>query len=844
MTRQLIIYALIAGLLVLLGLMGAKLPRDLRALSTAETDNTQWTIVQAETEFANLSAALAQEESRAVPDSDALRLRTDIALSRLGLIREGRNRGLWAGNEDATRILAMLDDFAGDAVAIVDRPGALTIEDVGRLREITDAARPDVRRLAVLGLTLGAAAEEARREAFAQQLRRIGAVAMVLLTSLTAALLFLDRVLVGMRRKDAEIRATTERLAATVAASLDGIIIADGSGTIVDYNAAAARIFGWNRDEILGCKLEHTIVPHDKRAAHATGMARYLATGTRHVIDGGRMEMTAMRKTGEEFPVELNITSARRDGSELFIAYLRDISQRKINERELIDARDRAESADRAKSQFLTVMSHEMRTPLNGILGVLDLLKTTALDKTQERFVEVAAASGEILLENVNEALDITRIESGVMSLSPTVFPLRATVFRVADVLRTLALEKGLTLVVDFDPSMDRLFHADGGRINQILTNLIGNAIKFTETGGITLEVRGIHGPDETVATFAVHDTGPGIPADRLEDIFADFIALARSGGRQTRGDGLGLSISRKVARLMGGDLKAESISGAGSLFTLTVPLERVRPEEPDGAPKQPPVSVAVSASVSPKRVLIVEDNAINRSVLREMLAKFGHDVWEAEDGQEGVATAEESRFDLIIMDISMPVMDGIEATRRIRAGGGPNTATYILGLTAHGREEYRVKATEAGMDGFCTKPLRLPVLRATLAGIGAPDEEAVPGSGTLAIDVIGDLRQTLGDAMTRATVDRFFAELDASLPMLREVSPGDADPAISETLHKLRGAAGMLGLQSVEQAIDRVSAACKTTDRDAFEAALDEIGPVAASASEAVVRALGCPKG
>lgn len=241
-------------------------------------------------------------------------------------------------------------------------------------------------------------------------------------------------------------------------------------------------------------------------------MDRYLATHDPHVLDAGRVELSALRKSGEECPVELNITSVQSATGELFIAYLRDISVRKINEQKLIDARDKAEAMDRAKSQFLAVMSHEMRTPLNGILGVLDLMRQTKLNKKQERYARIASASGEILLEHVNEALDITRIELGSMQFLPQSFEMGSAVESIVDVLTPLAQEKNLTVTLDVEAGMGRVFEGDSGRIGQILTNLIGNAIKITDDGAIGVKVGGIHTANHTNATITVFDTGRGIP--------------------------------------------------------------------------------------------------------------------------------------------------------------------------------------------------------------------------------------------------------------------------------------------------------------------------------------------
>lgn len=785
-------------LVLLLVLLGSNLLRELRSLSTADADNLQWTILQVETEVANLGTVLSEAAAAHTPDADTVRLRADIALSRLLIIGRGEARDLFP--EESARLWDRVNDYENAVIGVLDADPDLTRDDVLTLRDLTRNIRPDMRELVLMGLEAGTRRAEARRDRFAQQLALTGAIAIAVILSLSAVLIFLDRLLARADARDAELLASSARLGSTVEASLDGIVTANEAGEIVGFNTSAERIFGWNRDEILGRKMDKTIIPHQHRVAHAAGMERYLATHDAHVVDAGRVELSALRKSGEEFPVELNITSVQSAEGELFIAYLRDISVRKMNEQKLIDARDRAEAMDRAKSQFLAVMSHEMRTPLNGILGVLDLIRQTKLTQQQDRYARVASASGEILLEHVNEALDITRIELGSMELSPHPFEMRATVQGIVDVLAPLAQEKDLALSLSFDPGLDRIFDGDGGRIGQILTNLIGNAIKFTDAGRIEVTVDGIHGAEHTDAAITVADTGRGIPADRLEDVFEDFVALTRSEGRQVRGDGLGLSISRKVARLMGGDLTLQSSEGAGSTFTLRVPLERARVR--DAETTEPVVDLPGFQGARPQSILIVEDNAINRSVLRDMLERLGQRVVEAADGLQGLKQAQSQPFDLIIMDLSMPVMDGIEAVRRIRESDGPNQETRILGLTAHGREEYRTRAIDSGMDEFFTKPIRFSALRDLV-------EAPLPDAGVSALEepTIDELVAVLGVEKAKSTVESFFGEADAAIDTLN-ASKSDA----SSILHKLRGGAALLGLKTLVAQID-------ATDRQAIDA-------------------------
>lgn len=791
---------IVPALVLLLTLLGTNLLRELRILSTAEVDNQQWTILQVETEAANFAVVLSDAALQDVPDQEEVRLRADIALSRLLIIGRGEARDLFG--PDADELFAQIIAYETALIDILDADPELDRADIAALRDLTRDVRPDLRQLVLLGLEAGTERAQARRARFARQLTWTVALAIALIIGLTALLVILDRILRRAQRYDAKLEASTARLASTIEASLDAIVTANEAGEIVEFNSSAERIFGWSRADVLGAKMDDTIIPHQHRHAHAAGMERYLATHEPHVLDAGRVELSGLRKSGEEFPIELSITSVATEDGELFIAYLRDISVRKTNEQKLIDARDRAETMDRAKSQFLAVMSHEMRTPLNGILGVLDLLRQTRLNKQQDRYARVASASGEILLEHVNEALDITRIEMGSMQLSRYPFELRGIIENVTDVLTPLAQEKDLGLLLEFDPGMDLTFDGDGGRIGQILTNLIGNAIKFTVHGTISIVVTGIHSSDQTNMTASVSDSGHGIPADKLEDIFEDFVALAHSEGRQVRGDGLGLSISRKIARLMGGDLTVQSRLEHGSTFTLRIPLDRRLDADVEKGLDDTPRKTHSKVGVA-KNILIVEDNAINRSVLRDMLERLGQNVTEAADGLQGLRAAQKRAYDLIIMDISMPVMDGIEAVRRIRSENGPNATVRILGLTAHGREEYRDRARQAGMDGFFTKPIRLAALRDVIeqGGENTPSPQAKPDGG-VDVAVFNDLLSVLGPHKARATAETFFVETKAALDRL---SSNGVDTAAE--LHKMRGGAALLGLSGLMARIDQTDA-------------------------------------
>ena len=780
--------AAFAALLFAVILMAANLLTQLRTLSTDSSDNMRWSITQLDTEFANLSALLSRNLTD--PESVPVRLRADIALSRLNIVRSGRTAELFAEDPSAQLMIAEINAFADAAVVILDDPDGLGQQDLRELRDLTEGIRPTIRRLALLGVRLGSENASERRAEFARQLSWTGGTALALMLAMGVLLLILDRLLQRARERDAELLESSKQLQTTISAAQDGILQVDHTGRIINANHAAAALFGWRADEVIGQPLEATIFPDTLQTHFKMERERFDIDGMSDFVDAGLIETSARRAKGEEFPLEISLTSVTEGGDIRYIAYLRDISERKINEQRLIDARDRAESTDRAKSRFLAVMSHEMRTPLNGVLGVLDLLKTTRLSKQQTRYVEIATASGEVLLEHVNEALDVTRAETDSLMLSPHDFDLGEMIEGVVNVLAPLAEEKALRLTHELEPSVRGWFHGDGNRIRQIVTNLIGNAIKFTNEGGISVTAECINAPQETMLTLSVTDSGPGISAEMHERVFDDFVAGAQSGGRQSRGDGLGLAISRRIARQMGGELTLCSEAKHGATFRLTVPLLRSK------APviSEMPSVASIGAPDQPRRVLVVEDNSINRKVLTDMLHQLGHTVTEAVNGKDGLEKADAEPFDIIFMDISMPVMDGIEATRRLRQESGPNRKTRVIGLTAHGGQEYRSIASEAGMDAFYSKPIRLAVLRQLMHSADSIQNTADPRTPA----ALDELKEALGAARVQESITQFFEEVDAFIAAAQE-KDGKGQQELAELAHRNKGAAALFGFDAIE---------------------------------------------
>ena len=383
-------------------------------------------------------------------------------------------------------------------------------------------------------------------------------------------------------------------------------------------------------------------------------------------------------------------------------------------------SRRAAEAATRVKSEFLAVMSHEIRTPLNAVLGAAELLDGTELSPEQRRFVGVLRQGGTLLMQVLNDVLDFSKIEAGRLSIEPTDVDLHGLVERCAAFWRTPVGEAGLALQVAIDPAVPRRVMLDPTRTEQILFNLISNAVKFTERGAIILALdlgRPAEGAIPAEIVLSVADTGIGMSPDVLQRLFAPFEQADGSITRRFGGTGLGLAISQKLARMMGGSIAVESAERNGSTFRLTLPValaaepasEAPEPAEPSAAPSGPPL-----------RVLVAEDNDANRIIIDHFLRVIGADVTFVVNGAEAVDVLQAQPFEVVLMDVRMPVMDGMEATRRVRASGGPNVGTPILALTADVMDGQRDACVRAGMTGHIAKPIDARLLLSSVMAAGA----------------------------------------------------------------------------------------------------------------------------
>ena len=397
--------------------------------------------------------------------------------------------------------------------------------------------------------------------------------------------------------------------------------------------------------------------------------------------------------------------------------------------RGLSAARHAAQAATAAKSAFLATMSHEIRTPMNGVIGSVSLLAQSPLSADQKRLVETIDSCGTALLALIDDVLDISRIDSGRVELEDRPFDPRALAGSAADILALPARDRGIDLQVQVAPEVPAMLHGDGARLRQVVVNLLSNAVKFTDQGGVALrlEVAG------EKLRLSVQDTGIGISQQAQANLFDDFTQADASISRRFGGTGLGLAICRRLVNAMGGTIGVDSSPGQGSLFHVTLPLRPAAP--PPAAPppaavepqRAAPVAQAAApaappppAAAAPLRVLVAEDTRVNQEVIRGLLEYRGHTPTVVPDGEEAVAAMQDGSYDLILMDMQMPRLDGLGATRAIRALPGPASRIRIVALTANSFAHDREACLAAGMDGFMAKPITLERLDAALAEAAA----------------------------------------------------------------------------------------------------------------------------
>ncbi|WP_058049217.1 PAS domain S-box protein [Janthinobacterium sp. Ant5-2-1] len=576
----------------------------------------------------------------------------------------------------------------------------------------------------------------------------------------------------------------------------------DLQGRILAANQNFLDLTGYQLEDVLG--LHHSVFcePGYVTSPDYVAFWQHLAQG-----EFNTGEYKRIGKHGKEVWIQASYNPIfNTDGKPFKVVKLAtDVSERRAMQENLRAAKDRAELAAESKTSFLANMSHEIRTPMNAIIGFTEVLLGTALDSLQRRHLGTVRQSARSLLELLNDILDMAKLEKGATELELVDFSLPDLVDHVAASLRITAHARDLVLHVDVDPGMGQFFLGDARRVQQVLTNLIGNAVKFTEVGHVRVAV-GMQGEQVHIA---VHDTGIGIPADRLDKIFAPFTQADSSMSRRFGGTGLGTTISLQLVELMGGTITVESTLGVGSVFHVLLPLA---PGKAVSRRSEQPV-----VALPPLRILAADDVPQNVELLLISLGAAGHQVIAASDGESAVREFSKGSFDVVLMDVQMPRMDGLEATRLIRVYEREQglTATPIIALTASVLEQDRRAAQTAGMNGFASKPLEMHKLTAEIARLLDIAVSMPPtAAGAAARAATGQVDWQRGialwggrEALQRA-IGRFVqANGDCAAMLAAELERGGSSVA-GHLLHRIKGAAGNLCLVRIESLLGRIEQA------------------------------------
>ncbi|HXF06123.1 MAG TPA: ATP-binding protein [Blastocatellia bacterium] len=646
----------------------------------------------------------------------------------------------------------------------------------------------------------------------------------------------LEKEIAERKRAESTVRESEHQYRTLFNSIADPVLIVDQkTHQILDCNDTAQKVYGYSREEM------RVMTPFD---LHPQEEWERVALCIDRRSEGEEV-YTHLTKAGDRIRVSLHSEEIEYRGRPAWLTLVRDVTEQVRAAEELRAAKEAAEAANHAKTEFLATMSHEIRTPLNGIIGMMELLLDTELTAQQRELARVAFESATGLLVIINDILDFAKIEAGKLTIAAAPFDLSEAIRDVVKLFAPKAREKGLDLWVYYSPDAPRWVIGDAARIRQVVMNLLGNALKFTDEGSVSIHVTteatsfeaesdralssGGTAPNVARIRITVSDTGMGIPAEKLGLIFEKFSQADETTTRRYGGTGLGLAICRQLVELMGGQIGVNSRVGEGSIFWVVLPLPiaeappAARLQASDVGSGASSASDIVTLGRRPLRVLLVEDNVINQRVAVQMLKKLGHHVEVVGEGREAVERVKRASYDLVLMDCQMPEMDGYEATRLIRqweAQQGNRRHLPIIALTAHALTGDRERCLAAGMDGYLAKPIRLDALHRVIADTcrylepeiprrnpSWPPEEPVIDSHQVLEHVEGD-RDLLNEIIAL-----FLAEAPTITNTLEQALAQENCRALERAAHRLRGALGHLGAGRASDVALRLEQAARKGD-------------------------------
>jgi PAS domain S-box-containing protein len=726
---------------------------------------------------------------------------------------------------------AVRSALAGRIDAVDTADGTTILAVTTRLRTAT----PIVQDITAAGAVYAARAAETARQAERSFLRRFwiqNIAAFAAMMGVAGLALWLWH---GVEGRAQHLSGITGK---AFDSSVDAVIIADADGRILLTNQAASRMFGVPGDGLAGYPVGALTDLQDLHANNAQPGAAVLPP---QVIGAGAIRVIARRPNGPSFPADLSVTADNDlDGRPILIVFIRDMTAAAAAADQLRTDREAAERNAAAKTAFLGMMSHDMRTPLQGMIAALDLLDQTEMDQTDRNLVQTARDCSLRALQQINDVLEMTRLNG--QQPKDAAFDPTAIVAEILGELTPLAAKQKtqLSLRVDHGDTPPPPFVGAPAAFARAIYNLVGNAVKFTVKGHVTVALTFRDtGAGKFRLDVAVVDTGIGIALEKQDSLFEEFKMLNGDHAHLREGAGLGLVIANAAVKQMNGTLGLTSSPGEGSTFSFGIDLSTAAVRSPDLAAPQPTAQNRYEKpSVGPRNILVVDDNAINLGLLAAVVRQLGHTVDEASDGSVAVGLAAMQAYDVILMDVSMPVMDGYTASRIIRAGG-PSCDALIVAVTAYADIEHSEAVRHAGIDAVLTKPATQAEIAAVLEGrlpqktVRAPAPVAADPERTEVQRAVASLSETLGDDNAIRLMKAGLKEVTELLNAL-DADP-DADDQVAAAIHRIVGSTAVLGFSGLSQALSAAEQAAHARDRQRLWSLLATIKSDSVSISSAL---------